>query len=76
MSAFAVVLFAKCLLSNISMDNIIEEQVLNPQKGVSGPLSFKLIHTNVAPTVTSWRSESRNIDLVVLDKLLFGFPIL
>ena len=49
------------------------KQVLNPQKGVSGPHSFKLIYTYIAPAVTSWRSESRNIGLVVLDKLLFGF---
>ena len=50
------------------------QQVLNPQKGVSGTHSFKLIHIYIKPMVNSWRSESCNISLVVLDKLLFGFP--
>ena len=38
----------------------------------------KLIHTYIhiyiAPMVNSWRSESSNINFVVLDKLLFDFP--
>ena len=37
--------------------------------------SFKLIHWYTFPVVTSWKSESRIIGLVVLDKLLFGFPL-
>ena len=41
------------------------KQVLNYQKDFSGPHSSKL---------TSCRSESRNIGMVVLDKLPFGFP--
>ena len=59
------------------------EQVLNPQKGISGTHSFRLIHTYIASEVTSWRnqaiyswsfytslrSESINI-LVVSEKLL------
>ena len=51
----------------------ILKQVPNPQKGASGTHSFKVMHTQIASVVTSWRSESRNIDLVVLDKLLFVF---
>ena len=41
--------------------------------GVSGTHSFRLIHTYIAPTETSWRRESSNMGLVILDKLLFGF---
>ena len=53
---------------------IKDKQVLNPQKGVSGPHSFKLsLAIWMYPAVTSWRSESSNICLFALDKLLFGF---
>ena len=41
--------------------------------GVSGTHSFRLIHTYIAPAETSWRRESSNMGLVILDKLLFGF---
>ena len=51
------------------------KQVLNLQEGVSGTHSFKAIDTQIASIVTSWRRESRNIDLVILDKLLFIFPL-
>ena len=40
--------------------------------GVSGTHSFRLIHTYIAPAVNSWRSESSNASLVVLNKLLFS----
>ena len=35
------------------------------------PHCFKLLHTYITPIVTYWRSESSNISLVVLDKLLY-----
>ena len=38
------------------------KQVLNPQKGVSGTHSFKLIHIYIAPMVNSWRSEVGSVD--------------
>ena len=38
-----------------------DQQVLNPQKGVSGTYSFKLMHVYIAPKVNSRRSE---VDLV------------
>ena len=40
----------------------ISEQVLNPQKGVSGTHSFKLIHIYIATMVNSWRSEVGSVD--------------
>ena len=40
----------------------LKEQVLNPQKGVSGTHSFKLIHIYVALMVNSWRSEVGSVD--------------
>ena len=38
------------------------KQVLNPQKGVSGTHSFKLVHIYIAPMVKSWRSEVGSVD--------------
>ena len=38
------------------------KQVLNPQKGVSGTHSFKLIHIYIAPMINSWRSEVGSVD--------------
>ena len=52
----------------------VVQQVLNPQKGVSGRHSFKRDPTIwIYPAVTSWRSESRTASLVVKDELLFRF---
>ena len=34
-------------------------------------IGAKIIHTYIAPSITSWRSESSNISLVVLNKLLY-----
>ena len=51
------------------MTNIYHKQVLNPQKGVSGTHSFKLIHIYIAPMVNSWRSESSNISRIFIFRL-------
>ena len=52
---------------------MLKKQVLNPQKGVSGHHSYKLpLAIWISPVVTSWRSESSNRSLVVLDKLIFA----
>ena len=40
----------------------LQKQVLNPQKGVSGTYSFKLIHIHTAPMVNSWKSEVGWVD--------------
>ena len=48
--------------------------ILNPQKGLSGTPCYKLIHTYKVPVVISWRSESRNVCLVILDNLLIEYP--
>ena len=37
----------------------IRKQVLNPQKGVSGTYSFKLMHIQIAPKVNSLISVDR-----------------
>ena len=49
-------------------------QGLNLQKGASGAYSFKLTTAIwISPGVTSWRRQSSNISLVILDMLIFGF---
>ena len=50
---------------------VINVFLVNPHKGISGPHSYKLVHTYISPAVTIWRSESSKISLVALDKLLF-----
>ena len=52
---------------------IAEEQVLNPQKGVSGTYSFKLMHIYIAPKVNSWRSEVGSVD--GLQNSIFGLVV-
>ena len=47
------------------------QQVQNSQKDVFGPHTFKRIHKLIAHVVTSRRSESKIIGLVVLDKLIY-----
>ena len=37
-------------------------QDMNPQKGVAGTHSFKLIHIYIAPMVKYWRSEVGSVD--------------
>ena len=51
----------------------INKQVVNPQKGVSGPHCFKMIHSYIAPKVNSWRSESSNKGLVILTSCKLNF---
>ena len=40
----------------------LQKQVLNPQKGVSGTHSFKLMHIYIAPMVNTWRSEVGSVN--------------
>ena len=43
--------------------------------GAIGSIPFVRVAIWISMAKTSWRSESSNISLVILDKLLFGFQL-